>query len=129
MKIISKTIFWSRSLKSVATDSLLQESSACVDTTPSLLYCVNRDVCRRVRVCLYIYRCPCAKTHCEPNTASPPPFLSYSSSHSLCFSYITARRPRPNLHFSSFASLSLSAFFYSLLFSPHSSPSLFNLLL
>lgn len=77
MKIISKTIFLSRSLKSVATNSLLQESLACVDTTLPFLYCVNRDVCRRVCVCLYIYRCPCATTHCEPNTA-PPFFLSLS---------------------------------------------------
>lgn len=34
----------------------------------------------------------------------------------LCFSYITARCLRPNLHFSSFAPRSV--FFYSLLFSP-----------
>lgn len=78
MKIISKTVFWSRSLKSVATGSLLQESLACVDTTPSLLYCVNRGVCRRVRVCAYTY----IGVHVQRHTVNrappllPPSFLT-----------------------------------------------------
>ena len=59
----------------------------------------------------------CASTHIgvhvQRNTVNRtpsllPPHLPLSSSHSLCFSYITARCPRPNLHFSPFASLSLS---------------------
>lgn len=58
---------------------------------------------------------------------STPTFLPLFLPLALCFSYITARCPRPNLHFSSFASLSLSlCLFYSLLFSPHSSPLAFQ---
>lgn len=104
MKSISKAIFSCLSLKSVATNSLLQES---VQTRPCLCCIMSTEVCVDVRVCSYTYRCPCAKTHCELNTVAPPPVLPLSSSLSLCFSYITARRPRPNLHFSSFASLSV----------------------
>lgn len=101
--MILKTMFSSSSLESVANNSLLQESLACADTTCSLLYYVNRYLC----VCVPVHWCQCAKTHSAPNAISPPPFLPLSSPLSLCFSYITARRPRPNLHFSSFAPLSV----------------------
>ncbi len=78
-----------------------------MQTRPRLCCIMSTEVCVDVHVSLYTFRCPCAKTHCERSTTSPPLFLPLSSSHSPCFSYITARRPRPNLHFSSFASLSV----------------------
>lgn len=59
-----------------------------------------------------------AKTFCEENMdPPPPPFLPLLFlPHTL--SYITAQRPRPDLHFSSFLSLSLPFSLFPLLFSP-----------
>lgn len=47
-----------------------------MQTRPCLRRIVSTEMCVDVRVLLYTYRCPCAKTHCEPNTVSPPPFSS-----------------------------------------------------
>lgn len=127
VKIISRTIFSSLGLKSVANNSSIQETLACADTTLSLLYYVNKSVCRHTRVCVCLHTQ--IGVHVQwlttNNTISPHPYCPLSYPHFLYFSYITARCPRPNLHFPSFAPLPFF-FLLSSSFYPHSSLLLFK---
>lgn len=120
--MISKTIFSSLSLKSVATNSLLQESLACADTTLSLLYYVNRNVCR----------CVCAYTHIgvhvQRHTVNrTPSLLPLPPSFFLSLSLFLLHHSTPPEAKPAFLFIRLSlGLFYSLLFSSHSSPFCFS---
>lgn len=124
--MISKTIFSSLSLKSVATNSLLQESLACADTTLSLLYYVNRNVCRCV--CAYTHIGVHVQRHTVNRTPSllPPSslFLPLTLSVSLTSQHAARGQTCISLH----SPLSWS-FLFPPLFFPLLSLLLFNLLL
>lgn len=92
-----------------------------VPTQPVLCRIMSTEICAVVCQCmtLHTHAHTCKRcAHCTERQLFSFSFHPLSSPLSPCFSYITARRLRPNLHFSSFSPRSVFFFLFPPLFFP-----------